>query len=64
MIASSGMLIAHWWHVAVLTRPQTLSQIIFQIALRAGDGNSLTSQVGNELQQQMPTNAFIDFIHK
>ena len=28
-------------HVAVLTRPQTLSLIIFQIALRAGDGNIL-----------------------
>ena len=28
-------------HVAVLTRPQTLSLIIFQIVLRAGDGNIL-----------------------
>ena len=28
-------------HVAVLTRPQTLSLIIFQIAPCAGDGNSL-----------------------
>ena len=49
-------------HVAVLTRPQTLSLIIFQIS--AACRRWKYSQVGNEVQQQMPTNAVIDFIHK
>ena len=50
-------------HVAVLTRPQTLSHTD-HIPDSAACRRWKNSQVGNEVQQQIPTNAVIDFIHK